>query len=155
LAAKALDRQGLIGEWEGVDTSRPYAVYKMVISAEGEADLILLYSGSKNESMSIFFGHAKSIECDDGEVKIRFEMAPKHIKYFDWVEIRATAVGGDGYGFIKGQIINYRAIPSERQWSEQIALTKGKWFRDLENLSEKAGRILRGAKIESGRAVPK
>jgi hypothetical protein len=148
-------REGLAGVWEAVvqDGSMATEVYKMIISKDGDACLIQLVALPDDRSYSKFFGRATSIELLDGNIKLRFTMAPEHVQYCDWVEIQGYAVAEGEGGAITGKIIMHRPNGPPHEWTEAVAFKKGPWIRDLQRISDEAGRILRDPKIEEGHAV--
>jgi len=86
-----LTKEGFVGTWEAIiqDDSMATGVYQMVVPTKGDATLIQLFAGGK----SMFFGRAASWELAEGKIKIRFTMDPKHVHYYDWIEIQGSAVG--------------------------------------------------------------
>ena len=150
-------REGLAGVWEALvqDGSMATEVYQMIIPKEGDARLIQLVALPDNRSYSKFFGRATSIDLLDGNIKLRFAMAPEHVQYCDWVEIQGYAVAEGEGGAITGKIIMHRPNGPPHEWTEAVAFKKGPWIRDLQRISDEASRILRDPKIEEGHVIPK
>ncbi len=149
-------REGLVGTWEALvqDDSMATGVYQMVIPKEGDAHLIQLFASGTAGASSHFFGRATSFKLEDGNVTIRFTVAPEHIDYYDWVEVQGYAVAEGPIGAITGKIIKHRADPLH-QWSEPVAFKKGRWIRDLERIAAEAARILRAPTFRDSHVVPK
>ncbi len=97
-----LTKEGFVGTWEAIiqDDSMATGVYQMVVPTKGDATLIQLFAGGK----SMFFGRAASWELANGKIKIRFTMDPKHVHYYDWIEIQGSAVGEADAGAIVGKL---------------------------------------------------
>jgi hypothetical protein len=149
-------KDGMVGVWEAVvqDQSMATGVYQMVIPKEGDAYLIHLFASGAG-AYSMFFGRAAAIELADGNIKIRFTMAPEHIQYCDWVEIQGYAVAEADTGAITGKIVKHRKSGPAHEWSEPVSFKKGRWIQDLERVSNEANRILRDPAFKEGRAVRK
>jgi hypothetical protein len=150
-------REGLVGTWDALvqDGSMATAVYQMVIPKEGEAHLIHLVALGEGRSYSHFFGGAASITLENGNVTIRFTMAPEHTQYCDWMEIQGYAVAEGPVGAITGKIIQHRKDGPMREWSQPVTFKKGHWIRDLQRVSDEASLILEDPKFEQGHAVSK
>ena len=150
-------REGLAGVWAALvrDGSMATEVYQMIIPKEGDACLIQLVALANDRSYSRFFGRAAAIELVNGNIKIRFVMAPEHIKYCDWVEIQGYAVAEGESGAITGKIIGHRADGPVHEWSQPVQFKKGPWIHDLERISNEAEKILRDPTFEGGHAVPR
>jgi hypothetical protein len=155
-AVPAATREGLVGVWEAVgrEGSMASKVYQMVIPREGDAYLVHL-TARGDGSFSNFFGRSTAIELADGNIKIRFAIAPEHINYCDWLEIEGYAVAEGEFGAITGKIIRHRKFGPPRESSEPVAFKKGRWIQDLARLSDEAVRIIGDPAFKDGHAVPK
>jgi hypothetical protein len=148
-----LTKGGFVGTWEAIiqEDDMATGVYQMVVPAKGDATLIQLFSGGK----SMFFGRAASWELIDGKIKIRFTMDPKHVHYYDWIEIQGSAVGEADAGAIVGKLTHHRTNTVLDEWSEPVFFKKGRWVQYFDVASREAEKTLRDPKIEEGHAVPK
>lgn len=155
-AVPAATREGLVGVWEAAaqEGSMATEVYQMIIPKEGDAHFIHIVTAGKDRSFSKFFGRATAIELANGNVQIRFIMAPEHINYFDWVEIQGYAVADKEIGAITGKIVKHRTQPRD-EWSHPVKFKKGRWLRDLARISDEADRIIRDPAFKNGHAIPK
>lgn len=155
-AVPAATREGLVGVWEAVAQQESMAskVYQMVIPREGDAYLVQL-TARKDRSFSDFFGRSTAIELADGNIKIRFAIAPEHVNYCDWLEIEGYAVAEGEIGAITGKIIRHRKFGPPRESSEPVAFKKGRWIQDLARLSDEAARIISDPAFKDGHVVPK
>jgi hypothetical protein len=152
-AMEHLTKDGFVGTWEAIiqDDSMATGVYQMVVPAKGDATLIQLFAGGK----SMFFGRTAAWELADGKIKIRFTMDPKHVHFYDWIEIQGSAVGEADAGAIVGKLTKHRTNTVLDEWSEPVFFKKGRWVQYFDVASKEAEKTLRDAKIEEGHAVPK
>jgi hypothetical protein len=129
-------------------------IFVMVVSPQGDAKLIEMYSLIGGGVSSHFFGNAPSLQLQDGKLKIHFAVHPDQQQLCDWVEIDGSASVDGDLGAISGKMTMHFVDDLADPATGPVRFRKGHWFSELAAVASAAERTIHSPQVIKGTAGP-